>query len=52
MSQSIFIVLNPIFYNVSPKIVIFHELLIIETLNKCQWIQHALNHKYAPLKPF
>ena len=42
MSQSILMVLNPIFYNVSPKVVIFHELLIIETLNKCHWIWHAI----------
>ena len=31
---------------------IFQELLIIETWNKCHWIWHALNPKYAPLKPF
>ena len=48
----IFMVLNPIFFYVSPKIVIFHEPLIVETCNKCHWIQHALNPKYAPLKPF
>ena len=47
-----FMVLNPIFCYVSPKIVIFHELLIVETCNKCHWIQHALNPKYAPLKQF
>ena len=47
-----FMVLNPIFCYVSPKIVIFHELLIVETRNKCHWIQHALNPKYAPLKQF
>ena len=52
MSHPIFMVLNPIFCYVSPKIVIFHELLIIETLNKCHWIWHALNPKYAPLKQF
>ena len=47
-----FMVLNPIFCYVSPKIVIFHEPLIVETRNKCHWIQHALNPKYAPLKQF
>ena len=36
----------------SPKIVIFHELLIVETCNKCHWIWHASNPKYVPLKPF
>ena len=35
-----------------PEIVIFHELLIVETHHKCHWIQHALNPKYAPLKQF
>ena len=35
------------FYNVSPKIAIFHELLIVETCNKCHWIWHASNPKYA-----
>ena len=44
--------LNLIFYNGSPKIVIFHELLIVETCNKCHWIWHASNPKYVPLKPF
>ena len=47
-----FMVLNPIFCYVSPKIVISHELLIIETCNKCYWIWHALNPKYVPLKQF
>ena len=47
-----FMVLNPIFCYVSPKIVIFHELLIVETRNKCHWIWHALNPKYVPLKQF
>ena len=51
-----FMVLNPIFCYVSPKIVIFHELLIVETRNKCHWIQHAfpvkINPKYVPLKQF
>ena len=47
-----FMVLNPIFCYVSPKIVIFHEPLIVETRNKCHWIQHALNPKYVPLKQF
>ena len=46
MSHPIFMVLNPMFCDVSPKIVIFHELLIVETCNKCHWIQHALNPKY------
>ena len=36
-----FMVLNPIFCYVSPKIVIFHEPLIKETCNKCHWIWHA-----------
>ena len=52
MFHPIFMVLNPIFYNVSPKIVIFHELLIVETCNKCHWIWHASNPKYAPFKKF
>ena len=52
MSYSIFMVLNSISYNVSPKIVIYQELLIVVTHNKCHWIWHALNPKYAPLKPF
>ena len=47
-----FMVLNPIFCYVSPKIVIFHELFIVETRNKCHWIWHALNPKYVPLKQF
>ena len=34
------------------KIVIFHELLIVETCNKCHWIWHASNPKYAPFKNF
>ena len=50
--SNIFMVLNPMFCYVSPKIVIFYELLIIETPNKCHWIQHALNPKYAALKQF
>ena len=50
--HSIFMVLNLIFYYVSPKIVIFHELLIVETGNKCHWIRHASNPKCAPLKQF
>ena len=45
-------IFNPILCYLSPKILIFQELLIIETWNKCHWIQHALNPKYAPLKPF
>ena len=52
MSHSIFMVLNPIFCYVSPKIAIFHELLIVETCNMCHWIWHASNPKYAPLKQF
>ena len=39
-------VLNPIFCYVSPKIVIFHEPLIVGTHNKCHWIQHASDPKY------
>ena len=35
-----------------PEILIFQEPLIIETWNLCHWIWHALNPKYAPLKPF
>ena len=52
LSHPIFMVLNPIFCYVSPKIVIFHEPLIIETRNKCHLIRHALNPKYVPLKQF
>ena len=52
MSHSIFMVFYPIFSYVSPKIVIFHELLIVETHNKCHWIWHALNPIYVPLKQF
>ena len=52
MSHPIFMVLNPIFCYVSPKIVIFQEPLIAETCNRCHWIQHALNPTYAPLKQF
>ena len=52
MSQTIFMVLNPIFCYVSPTILIFHEPLIVETSNKCHWIQHASNLKYMPLKQF
>ena len=52
MSHPILMVLNPIFCYVSPKIVIVHELLIVETCNKCHWIWHASNPKYAPLKQF
>ena len=52
LSHPIFMVLNPIFCYVSPKIVIFHELLMVETHNKCHWIRHASNTKYAPLKQF
>ena len=44
--------LNPIFCYVPPKIVIFHEPLIVETCNKCHWIRHGLNPKYMPLKQF
>ena len=35
-----------------PEIVIFYEPLIAETQNLWHWIWHALNPKYAPLKPF
>ena len=52
MSHSMFMVLNPVFCCVSPKIVIFHEPLIVETLNKCHWIWHALNPEYVPLNQF
>ena len=52
MSHPILIVFNPIFCYVSPKIVIFQEPLIIETHNKCYWIQHDLNPKYTPVKQF
>ena len=52
MSHPIFLVLKPIFCYVSPKIVNFHEPLIIETCNKCHWIWHASNPKYIPLKQF
>ena len=52
MSHSILMVLNPIFCYVSPKIVIFHEPLIIETHSKCHWTWHASNPKYVPLKQF
>ena len=50
--HSIFMVLNLIFYYVSPKIVIFHELLIVETGNKYHWIWHASNPKYVLVKQF
>ena len=52
LSHPIFMVLNSIFCYVSPEIVIFHELLIIETHNKCHWIWHASNPKHKPLKQF
>ena len=45
-------VFNPILCYVSPKIVIFQEPRIVETHNRCHWIQHALNPKYMPLKQF
>ena len=45
-------VFNPILCYLPPKIVICQELLIAETPNKCHWIWHTLNLKYAPLKPF
>ena len=51
-SHSILMIFNPILCYLSPKILIFQELLIIETWNKCHWIWHALNPKYATLKPF
>ena len=35
-----------------PEILIFQQLLIVETWNKCHWIWHTLNPKYMPLKPF
>ena len=36
----------------SPKIVIFHELLIKRLTTSAIGFQHALNPKYVPLKPF
>ena len=45
-------VFHPILCYLSPKILIFQELLIIETWNLCHWIWHAWNPKYMPLKPF
>ena len=51
MSHSILMVFNPVLCYLSPKILIFQEPLIIETLNKFHWIQHALKPKSAPLKP-
>ena len=50
MSHPIFMDLNPICCYVSPKIVTFHEPIIIGTRNKCHWIQQAANPKYAPFK--
>ena len=52
MSHPILMVFNPILCYVSPKIVTFQELLIVETHNKYHWIWHALNSKYMPLKQF
>ena len=34
------------------EILIFQELLIVETWNQCHWIWHISNPKYVPLKPF
>ena len=51
-SHSILLVFNPILCHLSPKILIFQELLIIKSGKKCHWIWHALNPKYVPLKPF
>ena len=51
-SHSILMVFHPILCYLSPKILIFQELLIIETWNLCHWIWHASNPKYVPLKPF
>ena len=51
-SHSILMVYNPISCYLSPKILIFQELLIIETLNKHHCIWHALNPKHVALKPF
>ena len=45
-------VFYPILHYFSPEILIFQELLIIETQNQCHWIWHALNPIYAPLKLF
>ena len=56
MSQSILMVLNPIFYNVSPKIVIFHELLIIETHDQVPldlaWPQTLNTHHSSNLNAY
>ena len=52
MSIPIFMVLNLLFCYVSPEIVIFHELLIVETGNKCHWLWHASNPKYVLVKQF
>ena len=38
-------------WNFWPEILIFQELLIVETWNKCHWIWHTSNPKYVPLKP-
>ena len=35
-----------------PEILIFQELLIVDTWNLCHWIWHTSNPKYVPLKPF
>ena len=35
-----------------PEILIFQEMLIVETQNLHHWIQHASNPKSAPLKAF
>ena len=43
---------HPILHYLSPQILIFLELFIIEIQILCNWIQHALNAKYVPLKPF
>ena len=51
-SHSILMVFNLILCYFSPEILIFPELLIIETWNQCHWIWHALIPIYVPLKPF
>ena len=45
-------VFHPILCYLSPILLMFQELLIVETWNLCHWIWHTLNPKYAPLKQF
>ena len=44
--------LTPFYATCLPKSLIFQEWLIVETWNKCHWIQHAFNPNYMPLKLF